>query len=207
MVEYNKTNVKLSDAQLNKLISSVEYQTGSTLKMDVKMFNGNSLLHELLLTTRKTTKLRNAFQNNISTDVKLSRAQISKIIQSGGFLGSSLSKLAGLLLEVAVPLPKNILVPSRVTAAASVIDAGIQKKIHASRLLSDSASQAATLMILNKEMNDITKLVQAREDSNILLKLVTKKIKNETKEQKEGFLGILLGTLGASLLGYMLTRK
>ena len=57
MVEYNKTNVKLSDAQLNKLISSVEYQTGSTLKMDVKMFNGNSLLHELLLTTRETTKL------------------------------------------------------------------------------------------------------------------------------------------------------
>ena len=62
-------------------------------------------------------------------------------------------------------------------------------------------------MILNKEMNDITKLVQAREDSNILLKLVTKKIKNETKQQKEGFLGILLGTLGASLLGYMLTGK
>ena len=56
-------------------------------------------------------------------------------------------------------------------------------------------------------MNDITKLVQAREDPNILLKLVTKKIKNETKQQKEGFLGILLGTLGASLLGYMLTRK
>ena len=62
-------------------------------------------------------------------------------------------------------------------------------------------------MILNKEMNDITKLIQAREDSNILLKLVTKKIKNETKQQKEGFLGILLGTLGASLLGYMLTGK
>ena len=104
-------------------------------------------------------------------------------------------------------MPKNILVPSRVTAAASVIDAGIQKKIHASRHLSDSASQTATLMILNKEMNDITKLVQAREDSNILLKLVTKKIKNETKQQKEGFLGILLGTLGASSLGYMLTGK
>ena len=80
MVEYNKTNVKLSDAQLNKLISSVENQTGSTFKMDVKMFNGNSLLHELLLTTRETTKLWNAFQTNISTDVKLSRAQISKII-------------------------------------------------------------------------------------------------------------------------------
>ena len=62
-------------------------------------------------------------------------------------------------------------------------------------------------MILNKEMNDITKPVQAREDSNILLKLVTKKIKNETKQQKEGFLGILLGTLGASSLGYMLTGK
>ena len=76
MVECNKRNVKLSDAQLNKL-KFVENQTRATWKMDAKMFNGNSLLHEL--TTRQTTKLRNAFQNNISTDVNLSRAQISKI--------------------------------------------------------------------------------------------------------------------------------
>ena len=70
------------------------------------MLNGNDLPHKLLLTTRQKAKLRNAFNNNISTDLKLSRAQISKIIQSGGFLGSLLSKLAGPLMKVAIPLAK-----------------------------------------------------------------------------------------------------
>ena len=85
------------------------------------MFNGNDLPHEL----RQTTKLRNAFNNNMSTDIKLSKAQISKIIQSGGFLGSLLSKIAGPLMKVLVPLAKNILLPLEITAAASAIDAGI----------------------------------------------------------------------------------
>ena len=92
------------------------------------MFNGNDLPHELLLTTRQKTKLRNAFNNNMSIDLKLSKAQISKIIQSGGFLGSLLSKLVGPLMKVAIPLAKNFLVPLGITAAASTINAGIQKK-------------------------------------------------------------------------------
>ena len=71
------------------------------------MFDGNDLPHELLLTTRQRTKLRNAFNNNMSADLKLSKAQISKIIQSGGFLGSLLSKLAGPLMKVAVPLAEQ----------------------------------------------------------------------------------------------------
>ena len=91
------------------------------------MFNGNNLPHELLLTTRQKTKVRNAFNNNMSTDLKLSKAQISKIIQSGGFLGSLLSKLAGPLMKVAIHLGKNVLAPLGITAAASAIDAGIQK--------------------------------------------------------------------------------
>ena len=85
MVEYNKLNVKLSNSQLNKLKSATKNQTGRTLRMNIKMFNGNNLLHELLLTTRQKTKLRNVFDNNMSTDTKLSEAQISRIIQSGGF--------------------------------------------------------------------------------------------------------------------------
>ena len=117
--------------------------------------------------------MKNAFENNISTDLKLSRAQISKIIQSGGSLGSLLSKLAGPLMKVAVPSAKNILAPLGITAAASAIDAGIQKKIH--------GSGTTTLMISNKEMNGILKIVQALEGSNILLKGITKTIKNETK--------------------------
>ena len=87
-------------------------------------------------------------------------------------------------MKVAVPLTKNVLAPLGITAASSAIDAGTQKK-----------------------MNDIMKIVQALEDSNILQKGVTKTIKNETKEQKRGFLSMLLGTLGASLLGNLLTMK
>ena len=96
MVEYDKINVKLSGSELNKLKNAVKDQTGLTLIMNIKMFNGCSLPHELFLTTRqKKAKLRNQFEKNMSTDIKLSKAQISKIIQSGGFLGSLLSKLAG----------------------------------------------------------------------------------------------------------------
>ena len=150
------------------------------------MLNGNDLPHELLLKTRQKTKLRNAFNNNMSTDLKLSKAQISKIIQSGGFLGSLLSKIAGPLMKVAIPFGKNVLAPVGITGAASAIDAGIQKK-------KKHCSGTTTLIISNEEMNDIMKIVQALEDSNILLKGITKTIKNETKEQKGGFLSMLLG--------------
>ena len=97
------------------------------------MFNGSNLLHELLLTKRQKAKIRNAFENNNSTDIKLSKAQISKIIHSVGFLGSLLSKIASPLMKVAVPLTKNILVSLGITAAASAINEAIQKrKIHGS---------------------------------------------------------------------------
>ena len=89
------------------------------------MFNGNDLPHELLLTTRQKTKLRNALNNNMSTDLNISKAQISKIIQSEGFLGSLLSKLASPLMKVAIPLAKTVLAPLGITAAASAIDEGI----------------------------------------------------------------------------------
>ena len=102
-------------------------------------------------------------------------------------------------MKVAVPLAKNVLALLGVTATASAIDPGIQKKMY--------GSGTTTLMISNEEMNDIMKIVQALEDSNILLKGVTQTIKNKTKEQNGGFLGMLLGTLGASLLGSMLAGK
>ena len=108
--------------------------------MSLKMFDGNDLPHELLLTTRQKTKLRNAFNNDIWTDLTLSKAQISKIIQSGGFLGSLLSKLAGPLMKVAISLAKNVLTPLGISAAASAIDAGIQKKIDGSGCALSSAS-------------------------------------------------------------------
>ena len=93
MVEYNTVNAKLSNLQLNKLKSAVKNKQETTLGMNAKMCNGNNLPHELLLTTRQTTKLRNAIENNMSTDIKLSKVQISKMIQSGGFLGKLLGPL------------------------------------------------------------------------------------------------------------------
>ena len=128
MVEYNKVNVKLSDTQLKKLKNAVKNKTETTLRTNLKMFNGIKLTHELLLTTRQNTEVRNGFNNNMSSDVKLSEAHISKIIQCGELLGSLLSKLAGPLIKIAVPLVKNILAPLGITAAASAIDVGIQKK-------------------------------------------------------------------------------
>ena len=143
--------------------------------MNIKMCNGNNLPHELLLTTRQKTKLGNAFKNNVSTDMKWSKAQTSKIIQSGGFLGSLLSKIAGPLKKVAVPIAKNILTSLGIVAAVSAVDAGIQKKRH--------GSGTTTLIISNEEINVIKKVVKALEDSNILLKGITKAIENETKRR------------------------
>ena len=102
-------------------------------------------------------------------------------------------------MKVAIPLVKNVLALLRITAAASAIDAWIQKKIN--------GSETTTLITSNEEMNDIMNIVQVLEDSNILLKSVTKTITNETKKQKGGFLGMLLGTLGASLLRNLLSGK
>ena len=199
MVQYSNVNAELTDTQLKKLKTAVKNKTGTTLRMNLKMLDGNDVPYELLLTTRQKTKLRNALSNNISTDLKLSKAQILKIIQSGGFLGLLLSKLAGPLMKIAIPLAKNVLAPSGITAATSAIDAGIQKKIN--------SSGTTTLIISNEEMNDIMKIVQALEDFNILLKGVTKTIKNETKGQKGGFLSMFLGTLGASLRANLLAGK
>ena len=132
MVKYTKVNVKLSNSQLKKLEDAVSNNTGTNLRINLKMFNGANLPHELLLTARQKTKIRNAFNNNTSTNRKLSKAQINKIIQSGRFFG----KLLGPLLKTGLPLIKNtikllaksVLMPLGLTAAASAADAGIHKK-------------------------------------------------------------------------------
>ena len=85
MVEYSKVDVKLTDTQLTKFKTAGKNKAETTFRMNLKMLDGNNLPHELLLTTRQETKIRNAFNNNMSTDSKLSKAQISKIIQSGRF--------------------------------------------------------------------------------------------------------------------------
>ena len=128
MVEYNKINCKLTSIQLNKLKKPAKSNEGTTLRLGLKNLNKDELLHELLLTTSQNTKLRNAINNNLATDTKLSKAQIKILIQSGGFLGKLLSKLACPLMKVALPLAKNVLAPLGLTAAMSAIDGSIQKR-------------------------------------------------------------------------------
>ena len=198
MVEFSKINCKLTNVQLNKLKKAVKSNVGATLRLGIKNFNKDELPHELLLTTRQNNKLRNTINNNLATDIKLSKAQMKKLIQSGGFLGKLLSKLAGPLMKVAMPLAKNVLAPLGLTAAMSAIDGSIQKKIHGS---------GVKLIIGQEDINDIMNIIKVviKENSGILLKGVSKTIENETKEQRGGLLSMLLGTLGASLLCNLLT--
>ena len=194
MVEYSKINCKITNLQLNKLKKAVKSNEGLTLRLSTKNFNKDEVPHELLLTTRQNTKLRNTLNNNSATDIKFSKAQIKKLIQSGGFLGKLLSKLAGPLMSLA----KNVLAPLGLTAAMSAIDGSIQKKIHGSGI---------KLIIEEEDMQDIIKIIKELKNSDILLKGVSKTIENEIKEQRGGFLSMLLETLGASLLGNLLTGK
>ena len=208
MTQYNSLNVKLSNSQLNKLKLSIKNETDVVLRISSNMV-GNSndntnFPHELLLTNRQVANIRKAFAKNTSTDIKLSKTQLSKMIQSGGFLG----RLLGPLLKTGLPLIKNVirplakivLIPLRLTAAASAADAGIHKKILG------SGRKNTTLKISNDEMDGILKIVKSLENSGVLLKGVSETIQHEAKEQRGGFLSMLLDTLGASLLGDILTK-
>ena len=152
--------------------------------------------HNLLLTKRQVQNLCKVFTEKSSTDVKLSKTQISKIIQPGEFL----DKFLGPLLKTGLPLMKNlikplaesVLIPLVLTASASAADVGMHKTF--------LGSGTTTLMILNDEMKDVIKIVKSLKDSDLLLEGVSKTIQNEAKEQKGGYFSMLLGTLGASLL-------
>ena len=208
MTQYNSLNVKLSNSQLSKLKSSIKNETDVVLRISSNMV-GNSndninFSHELLLTNRQVANIRKAFANHSSTDIKLSKTQFSKMIQSGGFLGKFLGPLlkTGLPLTKSVikPLAKSVLIPLGLTAAASAADAGIHKKILG------SGHNNTTLIISNDEMDEILKIVKSLENSGVLLKVISETIQHEAKEQRGGFLSMLLGTLGASLLGDVLSK-
>ena len=170
MTQYNSLNVKLSNSQLSKLKSVIKNETDVVLRLSSNMV-GNSndntnFPHELLLTNRQVANIRKAFANHSSTDIKLSKTQLSKMIQAGGFLGRLLGPLpkTGLPLVKSVikALAKSVLVPLGLTAAASAADAGIHKKILG------SGHNNTTLIISNNEMDDILKIVKSLEDFIVL---------------------------------------
>ena len=148
--------------------------------------NETNFPHQLLLTNRQVANIRKAFANNSSIDIKLSKTQLSKMIQSGGFLG----RLLGPLLKTGFPLIKNVikalaesvLIPLGLTAAASAAYAGIHKKILG------LGHNNTTLIISNDKIGDINKIGKYLEDSGLLLKGVTETVQNEVKNKKEDFL-------------------
>ena len=209
MTQCNSLNVKLSNSQLNKLKSAIKNETKVVLRLSSNMIGNNetNFSHTLLLTNIQVANLRKAFGNHLSTDIKSPKTQSSKMIQSGRLLKTGLP----LIKDVIKPLAKSILIPSELTAGASAADAGIHKKKLGSGRYSSSAlhnhPSSATIVISNNEMEDIIEIVKSLEDSGLLLKGVIETVQNEVKEQKGGFLSMLLGTLGASLLGNLLTGK
>ena len=164
MTQYNSLNVKLSNSQLNKFKSAIKNETEVVLRLSSNMIGDNetNFSHKLLLTNRQVSNLCKAFANNSATDIKLPKTQLSKMIQLRGVLG----RLIGPLIKIGLPLIKNIikplatsvLIPLGITAAASVADAGIHKKILGS-------GNMTTLIISNDEIEDITKIVKSLEDS------------------------------------------
>ena len=217
MTQYNSLNVKLSNSQLNKLKSAIKNEADVALRPSSNMI-GNStdetnFPHKLFLNNRQVANLRKAFASHASTDIKLSKTQLSKMIKPGEILGRLLGSLPKtglpLIKSVIKPLAKSVLVPLGLTAEALAADAGIYKKILGSskHSLGLALPNNTTLIISNDEMEDISKIVKSLGDSGILLKGVSKIIKNEAKEQKGGFLSMLLDTFSASLLGDTLFGK
>ena len=136
MTQYNSLNAKLSNSQVNKLKSATKNETHVILRSSSNMIDNsddeNNFPHKLLLTNRQDANLRKAFANYLSSDIKLSKTQLSKMTHLGGFLGKLLGPLlkAGLPLMKTViqPLAKSVIIPLGLTAAASAADAGIHKK-------------------------------------------------------------------------------
>ena len=199
MTLYNSLNLKLSNSQLSKLKSAIKNDVALRLSSNMV---GNSddeinFPHKLLLTNRQTLSLRKAFNNHTSADIKFSKTQLTKM-QKRVFL-----KFLMPLLKSGLPLLKSVVKPLGMlglTAAASATDAAINKIILGS-------GNHTTLTISNNDMQDLLKIIKSLEDSGILLNGITETVKNEVKEQKVVFLSMLLGTLGASLLGDLLTKK
>ena len=158
-MQSNSLYVKLSNSKFDKLKSAVENETEVVLILSVIGDDETNFLHKLLLTNRQIANLCKAFANYLSTDIKLSKTQISKMIQSRGFLGRLLGPLLKtglpLIKNVIKPLAKSVLIPLGLTAAASAADTGIHKKI--------LGSGTTTLIISNDEMKDIIRIVKSLE--------------------------------------------
>ena len=182
MTEYNSLNVKLSNSQLNKLKSAIKNGTDGILRLSLNMI-GNSdneanFSHKLLLTNRQVANIRKAFANRTSTDIKFSKAQLTRM-QRGGFL-----RFLAPLLKPGLPLLKSVIKPLGLlglTAVASVTDVAINKTVLGS-------GSHTTLIIFNDDMQDLLKIVKSLEGSGLLLDGILKQQNMKLKSKKVAFL-------------------
>ena len=182
MVEYERVNLKLSNQQIKKLKEAVKNNNGTTLRIGNKNFNKADLLHEFFLTQTQINKPREKVENNKSTDIKLSKSQINKLMKEGGALGSILARFLPKLIKPAISLGKNILVPFGLSAAMSATDAAIQKKVHG--LANSKNSGTKIVKISNKDLDGMTKIVKALEDSDVLMEGISETLKNDMKKRR-----------------------
>ena len=167
MTQYNSLNVKLSNSNLNKLKSAIKNETDVILRFSSNMISNSddeaNFPHKLLLTNRQVANIRKAFANHLSTDIKFSKAQLTKM-QKGGFL-----RFLAPLLNSGLPLLKSVIKPLGMlgrTTTASATDAAINKKILGS-------GNHATIIISNGDMQDLLKIVKSIDDSGLLLGGIT----------------------------------
>ena len=172
-----ETKIFSRNTQLNKLKSAAKNKTGTILRINKKNFEDEELPHELFLTIRQTSKVRNAFANNMSTDIKLSNAQIFKIIQSGGSFGSWLGNLGKrALTNIAIPLARDILAGLVSNLTSNAIDK-FERKTSGKGTV--RGGKVFTLFILNGNMSDIIKIIKSLEDSVVLIDGVPETVKRE----------------------------
>ena len=194
MANYQEARVQLTNTQLSKLKSAAKIKTGTILRLNKKNFADEELTHELLLATGETTKIRNAFANNMSTDLKLSKAQISKIVQSDGSFGSWLGNLGKkALTNIAIPLARDKLLSKQLVSNLAS-NANVSEKVGV------RAGKGSILFISNEDMNDIIKIIKSLGDLAVLIDGVTKAVKHKIKKQEGQFLGVLLAPLASSLV-------
>ena len=184
MTKNNSLNLKPSNSQYDKIKSAIKNESEVVLRLPSNVIGNDETNFPDKLTNRQVTNLRKAFSNYSSTDIKSSITQISKMIQSGGFLGRLFGPLLktglALIRNVIQSLARSVLIPLGLTAPASAADPGIHKNV--------LGSGTITLIISNDEMEHVIKIVKSLQDSGLLLKGVSETVQNEAEEKREDFL-------------------
>ena len=182
MANYQEVRVKLTNAKLNKLKATANNKRGTISRLNKKNFEDDELPHELILTTRQTTKIRNSFASNMSTDIKLSKTQICTLIQSGGSFGSWLCNLGKKpLTNIAILLARDNLSGLVNNLTSNAINK-FERKISGQGVV--RAGKGFTLFTFNENMNDAIEIIKSLEDSGLLIDGITETVKHEIKKTR-----------------------